>query len=251
MVKERPRRIIPLRKLFLVGLFFIGQGLFFFSELFHLSHIEVQGTHDVTRQQVISHAQLTVGTPIWMLSPGAVAESVMGLHEVKAVWVDIRLPGTVDIRVEERQPAYLVGSDKARDYYLVDDQGVVLRHAILPSNLPRVMVSEPLAVGGKLSQGVIPIAHTSLALLNGIIPGKPSSLSIDALESVTVETTYQRRPLKVRLGNLEHREYKRQLLQALWGRLPAAKGRPEVLDLRYSSPVVKLAKPIEPEPESY
>lgn len=245
ILKERPRRIVPLRKLFLVGLFFLGQGLFFFSELFHLGHIEVNGISDLSRKQVLSHAQLNHGTPVWMLSPSSICNRVMGLHEVRAVWVEIKLPGTVNIRVQERRPAYLVGSTKSTGYYLVDDQGVVLRHAVLPCNLPRVMVSEPLAEGGRLSQGVVPIAKTGLALLNGIVPGKPSSLSIDRLESVTVETTYRGRPLTIRLGTLEHRDYKRDLLRALWARLPASKGRPVMLDLRYSSPVVKMEKPLE------
>lgn len=251
VLKERPRRIVPLRKLFLVGLFFIGQGLFFFSELFHLNHIEVHGVSDLSREQVVSHAQLSQGTPVWMLSPSAVAHRVMALHQVKAVTVQIRLPGTVEIEIAERQPGFLVGSKQARDLYLVDDQGVILRHADLPSQYPRILVSEPLAVGGRLSEGVVPIAQSSLALLNGILPGPPSSLTIDAMESVSVQTTYQGRPLTVRLGTLEHRDYKRQLLQALWNRLPSAKGRPVLLDLRYSSPVVKLEKPVEPEPETY
>lgn len=249
--KVRPRRLVPLRKLFLVGLFVLGQGLFFFSDLFHLSHIEISGNQQVSRQQILSHSQLAKGIPVWMLSPAAIAERIVGLHQVKLASVQVRLPGTVTINVLERQPALLVGSNKSRDYYLVDDQGVILRHAVLPSPFPLVRVSEPLAVGGHLSQGVVPIAQTSMALLNGILPGRPSSLTIDSMESVTAETTYKGLPLTVRLGTLEHRDYKRQLLQALWSRLPQAKGRPVLLDLRYSSPVVKLEKPVSAEPEGY
>jgi len=40
-------------------------------------------------------------------------------------------------------------------------------------------------------------------------------------------------------------------LQALWARLPASKGRPVLLDLRYSSPVVKVLKPASPQPETH
>ncbi|MCE7871116.1 hypothetical protein DYH09_12155 [bacterium CPR1] len=251
VLKERPRRLVPLRKLFLVGLFFLGQGLFFFSELFHLSRIEVNGLSHLTREQVVSHARLTRGSPVWLLPPATVAERVAGIHAVKSVQVEVRLPGTVEIAVQEREPRFLVGSPASPELYLADAHGVLLRKAQLPSSLPRVMVTEPLAEGGRLSQGIVPIASETLALLHGIVPGKPSSISIDSLEAVTVETSWQGWPLTLRLGSLEHRDYKRQLLQALWARLPASKGRPVLLDLRYSSPVVKVVKPSSPEPANY
>ncbi len=251
VLKERPRRLVPLRKLFLVGLFFLGQGLFFFSELFHLNRIEVHGLCDLTREQVISHAQLTKGSPVWLLSPATVAERVAAIHAVKSVAVEVRLPGTVEMVVQERRPRFLVGSPASPELYLADDQGFLLRKALLPSSHPRVMVAEPLAEGGRLSQGIVPIAGETLALLHGIVPGKPALIAIDSLEAVTVETTWQGWPLTLRLGTLEHRDYKRQLLQALWARLPASKGRPVLLDLRYSSPVVKVLKPASPQPETH
>ncbi|GMU54456.1 MAG: hypothetical protein AMXMBFR33_36020 [Candidatus Xenobia bacterium] len=251
VLKERPRRLVPLRKLFLVGLFFLGQGLFFFSELFHLSRIEVNGLSHLTREQVVSHAQLTKGSPVWLLSPATVADRVAAIHAVKSVDVEVRLPGTVEIAVQEREPRFLVGSPASPELYLADENGVLLRKAQLPSSFPRVMVTEPLAEGGRLSQGIVPIASETLALLHGIVPGKPSSITIDSLEAVTVETSWQGWPLTLRLGSLEHRDYKRQLLQALWARLPASKGRPVLLDLRYSSPVVKVVRPPSPEPENY
>ncbi|MEW6279472.1 MAG: FtsQ-type POTRA domain-containing protein [Candidatus Eremiobacterota bacterium] len=230
-----------LRKVFMVGLFLLAQGLFAFSELFHLHGIHVQGNRTVARNRILARARVEPGTPIWLVSPGALAERVSALHMVKGVQVAVRLPGRVEISVSERESAFVVVSRGVPGrYFSVDREGVLLSPVTLPSNLPILELDEPLVTGGRLSQGVIPIANEALAMLTPILPEPCSRLRIDRMEAVTAQTTCAGAPLTVKLGTLEHREYKKNLLKALVSRLAREKRTPELLDLRYTSPILKL-----------
>ncbi|NMA29207.1 MAG: hypothetical protein GX934_15735, partial [Burkholderiales bacterium] len=73
----------------------------------------------------------------------------------------------------------------------------------------------------------------------------PTAYMLDEIRSLSVESRLLGTPVLIHVGPLQGMEYKMHVLRALIDRIKS-EGRPVVLiDLRYSSPVVR---PLKPEP---
>lgn len=86
--------------------------------------IEVVGLERLTRQEVISAADVAPGAPILRVRTGRAAASVAALPLVRRAEVDRAGPTTLRIAVEERRPV-LVAAGRGRSV-LLDRDGVVV-----------------------------------------------------------------------------------------------------------------------------
>lgn len=99
-LSPRARRVV----LILVGAFIIfGMWLFYFSSVFALQSVVVQGVKLVSAAEVGQRADMGAGTPLARINPEEIEARVMGIPAVRSVQVTRRWPNTVVIEVQERR----------------------------------------------------------------------------------------------------------------------------------------------------
>lgn len=110
------------------------------SARFHVAEAAVHGNTLLSASQIRSIAQVD-GKLIFAVNTEEVATRLQELPEVSATGIEVGWPNTVDIRVQERQPA-VAWNDAGRTWWLsLDGMGIVERDAAL--NLVHVETSEP------------------------------------------------------------------------------------------------------------
>ncbi len=103
------------------------------SAFFPIRAITVEGTHQVSDDEVIARSQLHVGEARFTVSATEVAARIMRDPRIDSAQVHLTADGTIRIRVAERVPHAAVRMSGA--YYLVDRSGVVLEHRQDPADL--------------------------------------------------------------------------------------------------------------------
>ncbi len=92
-----------------------------FSPVLAARATRVVGTSLLTPEQVTQAAAVPLGTPLARLDTGAVERRVLALPEARSVDVSRSLPGTVVLRVTERQAVYVLSSGSR--FTMVDADG--------------------------------------------------------------------------------------------------------------------------------
>lgn len=228
-----------LRKLSLVLLFCVAQGLFLFSPILRVHEVEVLGVQRIPEGVVMAQVGVPVGSYLWELPYPDMVERLKSLKEVHSARVGVSLPGRVTFRVHERVPVFQVAaSDHPGDWWELDVEGVVLGRAGASSTLPRLIVQERVAGQERLDPAPGLVMLRARAWLEPVLPPGPSIYEVDPLQSVSVQTRFLGVSTLVRAGPLQGIDYKGKVLRALMERL-TREGRPvSVIDLRFSSPVV-------------
>ncbi len=139
----------------------LGAGL---TRLYHallkapwlqVEEINVAGLKKLDRTQVLDAMGVSRGECILNLRMSAIADRLKKLPNVKSAAVRLDLPGRIVAEVSEREPVALV---KGSDYFLVDEEGLLLARASAPENpkLPLVtgICGSRLKVGDRL-----PVKH--------------------------------------------------------------------------------------------
>lgn len=205
----------------------------FFSPLLNVRAVEVVGAKHVSAADVEAVADVE-GDNLLLLSAGAVTERVEDLPWVERAKVDRRLPGTVRIKIDEREAA--VALDLSGQRWTVDAKGNVLERGAA-EGLPVVagVHATRLEAGERVTS---PEALAALAVwrslrgLQGDVQAifAPTTERISlALESGTI----------VRYGAAETLPSKRAVLRVLLARLRAEGTVPEYVDIRVpASPAV-------------
>ena len=126
----------------LVALVFVfGMWLFYFSSVFALESLVVEGVRTVNPTDVGQRADLGAGTPLARVNPDDVEARVMGLSAVQSVQVTRRWPNMIVISVVERdRVAALKDGDR---WATLDAQGFAFEFAKKkPQGLPVVEAAE-------------------------------------------------------------------------------------------------------------
>ena len=111
--------------------------LLFFSSVFAVSAVEVDGNSVLTARQVRETAAVPMGQPLASVDLGAVAARVRRLTAVRSVDVSRSWPDAVRIDVQERQSVAVVRRDGVL-HGLAADGVLFRRFASRPGNLPLV-----------------------------------------------------------------------------------------------------------------
>lgn len=234
------------RKVSLVALFLLGQGLFLFSHVFRLGDVAVHGNQRLSDQAILRHAALVPGTYLWTLSPKRIVGRLHGLREIRSATVSMALPGRVTLEVRERQAVVLVRqSEGTGPWFEVDAEGVVLGPAASQVAVPRLKLKTLDTTRGVIDPTPILLTLKARPWLEPNLPAPAEGYLVDDAREVSVETRLLDTPLLVRVGPLQNMDYKMHVLRALVERLKTERRPALVLDLRYSSPVVR---PLKPEP---
>ncbi len=224
----------------------MGQSLFLMSHVFRLEEVAVHGNRRLSDQAILRQAALAPGTYLWTVSPRRISARLQGLREVRSVTVGMGLPGRITLDIRERQPvAVLTRSDGTGPWMEVDAEGVILGVATSPITVPRLKLKNLDATRGVVDPTPILVTLKARPWIEPNLPAPAEGYLVDETRSVSVETRHLGTPLLVRVGLLQNMDYKMHVLRALVERLETEHRPALVIDLRYSSPVVR---PLKPEP---
>jgi cell division protein FtsQ len=113
----------------------------YFTPLMSARSVQVKGTEVVTRDEVLSAAQVTIGTPLLQIDTDAIADRVAGIRRVASARVQRGYPSTLRIIITERIP--LAVKDFPDGPHLFDRDGVDFATAPPPPGLPYLDVDNP------------------------------------------------------------------------------------------------------------
>lgn len=237
--KARPRA--NSRRVFLISLFCLAQVLFFTSELFAIREVSISGATRLGDQAILEQAHIPAGSTFWTVSPSSLQNRLSHLHELAQAQVSFNFPGHLNIAVEERQARYRVAMTAAEPKWLVCDvEGVVLNLPKAPRDLPRILIDAPVIEAARLDAETIFAINESVRWLRGAFQQRPWFYQLDKRQQITVKVPINGRPLVVKVGQVERMDYKVSVLKLLLEKLASEKKTATLIDLRYSSPVVKL-----------
>lgn len=155
-----------------VGVVGVAAWLVFFSSVLGVREVQVVGNFAVPARQIRQAAGVAEGRPLATVDVAEVRSRVMAIRQVESAVVSRGWPGTLVVRVVEREPVAVVpvGGRSA----LVDRYGMVTEiKDVAPATLPVLRVSRPqpgdpaaaaaLAAIGALPEGLAPRVAEVLA----------------------------------------------------------------------------------------
>ena len=176
-----------------------------YSPLMALRTIEVTGTNRIPAEEVQAALGEQLGTPLPLIDFGKVKAELATFPLIRSFVTESRPPGTIVVRIVEREPVGLVATDSGFD--LLDAAGVVIQSGQdRPAGYP-VIVAE----GGIGSEGFLAAAAV-IAAMPEALHGQLDTVSATTADDVTLGLAGGAR---VVWGNAERAEYKAVVLGAL------------------------------------
>ena len=136
--RKKISRAQKIARLFIIILICIGTVIFaMISPIFNIENIEVKGNSKIASQTIISLSNIKEGSNIFRNSKKDIIKRVKENPYINNATVKRRLPGTLEITVEERIIAYQV---KVIDSYVyLDYQGYILEISPEDGKVPRII----------------------------------------------------------------------------------------------------------------
>lgn len=125
-LKESRKKKANRRLLFYLSIFFVLIAIIVYlqSPLSHIRHVDIQGNHALTKDEVIAESGLTEGDNIWMLNDTKAKEKIEQHPLIKSVSVKRKLPQTVEVDVDEYKIVGYIEKDET--YYPLLEDGELL-----------------------------------------------------------------------------------------------------------------------------
>lgn len=243
-IRHKKRSAAPIFGLWLFLLFSCLLAFYCFinSSFFAIRHYQIEGNTRMTKEQVVEQAGLITGTNIFRANIQQATERMTLLPSMKNVAIRRKVPGTILIKITERDPVALVVSQGG--FIVVDDEGVCLETIAELQDLQLPVISgvstvEAYRPGSRmdtpgLNAALQLIARMDKALLENvaeIIAPSPLSLTLKTLQG-----------LEIRFGEPVELERKVKTMEDLLVGYNAIinSGTVEYIDLRYdTAPVIK------------
>lgn len=130
--RNRNKRIIKISLLFILFVIVILCAMF--SPLFNIKAIEVNGNKIVTKNEIISLSKIQIEENSFKLSKSKIKKQIKENAYIQDVKITKKLPSTILIEIEEREPAYLL--EYAGSYVVIDKQGYMLEIKTEKISLP-------------------------------------------------------------------------------------------------------------------
>jgi cell division protein FtsQ len=182
--RQRHRRLAALRPaLIAVGVLavatFVG-WVVFFSPWLTVDSVKVDGLWTLRQQQVLSAAQVPIGTPLMRVDLNAIEQRVEAVRAVDSASVHRSWPHTITITVSERQP--LAAIDEQGAWWVMDHEGVLFRRTQGPlGHLPVVKL------GPKADTAARQEVASVIAALPGSVLGDVHRLTARTMDSITLD----------------------------------------------------------------
>ena len=138
--KKANRRLIMLLALFFI---LIAGIIYFQSPLSKVKEITVSGNHSYTSEQIVEKSGLSLEFNIWKVNRGEIEKKLEKIEEIENATVNVKLPNTVGIKVEEYDRlAYI---SKGKSFYPVLENG----HILWKKQIEEIPVNAPILIGFK------------------------------------------------------------------------------------------------------
>lgn len=153
------------------------------SPFFHVKTVEISGTSELGRGDILRLAGLRSDSNLITLSPEDVAARLERDPWIARASVQRRFPSTLVIAVDERQP--VVAVRRSGSYWIVATDGVTLAEASRDPGLPSVRGARPAPVGG--SEAAVTLAAAIAAAWPDVVLIEDPQIEIAPDGAVTVE----------------------------------------------------------------
>ncbi|HYI45953.1 MAG TPA: FtsQ-type POTRA domain-containing protein [Actinomycetota bacterium] len=236
---HRKRTISTIAALGLTGAAIWGA---FFSPLLRVKHVRVVGAQHTTSAQVAEVAGLDEADNLLLLSTEDLEQEILELPWVADAEIDRRLPDTVRVRIEEREPALVIEIPSGR--WTIDAHGRVLQKGRAAESLPILSG----AITGELEPGE---QMTHKGVVGGLkvwrsLPRRlrKNIVALFAPSDERISFSFADHTL-VRYGSSRDRMAKRRVLLALLQRMKERGMRASYIDIRVpTNPAISpLASP--------
>jgi cell division protein FtsQ len=232
---ERSRRRKNFIRLSAIAAVLVVLWAVFWSPLLNVRHLEVKGTEHTSSQEILDVTALGSDTNILRVSTDEIGDRVETLPWVKRATVARVLPGTLRIKIDEREPALAMSI--GADHWLVDATGRVLASG-KADDLP--------VLAGTDVEGIKPGMDIKVdQLVGGLRVYRSLSGELRQRVAVVLAPTPERIALvltdgsQVRYGSAELLEAKANVLESLLARLERDGMAAAYIDLRVpTSPAV-------------
>jgi len=217
-------------------LLFVAVGTYFLlrSSLLNVHEVRIHGTETLDNASLVEIAGLK-GASMIDLPQEEVRARLLEVPQIKSVSIDRSWPQTVNLLIEERQPAayWSVGG---RDF-LVDAEGVVLAASAPRGRVPRITEPDTSRVMGPGDR----VHPDAIALARKIYDESPRFLnqSVRELEyraGIGVTAVFTN-GMRVTFGDERSYQYKVAVLSKLLDQLSARNFTPRAVDLRFGERV--------------
>lgn len=130
--RNRNKKIIKISLLFILFIIVILCAMF--SPLFNIKEIEINGNEIITKNEIISLSKIQIEENTFKLNKSKIKKQIKENAYIQDVKITRKLPSTILIEVEEREPAYLL--EYAGSYVVIDKQGYMLEIKTEKISLP-------------------------------------------------------------------------------------------------------------------
>ena len=156
-----------------------GIWLVFVSSVLTVKHVDVTGESRLTREQVLTAAQVPIGAHLAQLDLSAIRTRVAGLAAVKRVDVSRDWPDGVLIRITERHEVAVV--EIGGRFQAMDADGVLVRRYLHPpATLPRVVAQ------ATISSSALAEAARVIASLPSGLAARVDHVGVRGIDQVTL-----------------------------------------------------------------
>ena len=167
-IKKKKKKVSIIPKIAVLFLIIIAIGIFaFISPIFNIKAIEVNGNNKIDKDTVISLSGVNIGKNIFQVSKKQVINSIKENQYINNVEVKRKLPGTLELKVEERKIAYQVKI--INSYVYIDYQGYILEVSAKKEKVPLIegftTEQETLLNGKRLINNDIKLLRTILRIM--------------------------------------------------------------------------------------
>ena len=181
--KRKKTSIIP--KIVLLFFIIIGIGVFaFVSPIFNIEKIEVNGNKKIDESTIASLSGVSIGKNIFQVSKKQVINYIMENPYMNSVAIKRRLPGTLEIDIEERVITYQI--KVINSYVYIDYQGYILEVSSKKEKVPLVegftTDQDTLLNGKRLSNDDIKLLRVILRIME---TAKASEID-DLISKITI-----------------------------------------------------------------
>jgi cell division protein FtsQ len=213
----------------------------FWSPLLSVDEVRVLGARHTTSQEIATVAGLDAGDNLLRLSTSAIADAAEELPWIKKAEVDRMLPGTVRVRVVERQPALVLSLESGE--WTIDGNGMVLAEGESSKGLPVLAGVEVggVAPGDRLQTEESVDALKAFRSLPRSMKKDVALILAPTRERISFSVRVGEVVTNVRFGAAERLKEKNEVLRALLKRLRSEGTTPAYIDVRVpTNPAVSL-----------
>ena len=142
---QKKKKIKNFAKWTILILILIAIGIFLCtSSIFKIQEINISGNEQIMQEEIQINNR--IGRNIFLLSKGRIERDLKKIPYVKKVTIKKRLPNKLEIKIEERQKAYMIQSENG--YLYLDNQGYILEES-------SINIAKPILIG-TASQELVP-----------------------------------------------------------------------------------------------